>query len=62
VAGRVRSLGGDARAADLTDEDVLKVKMLVEVTGFHHIDAQNVTRVGSARQLYNFDALKGQRY
>jgi methylamine---glutamate N-methyltransferase subunit B len=62
VAGRVRSLGADARVEDLTDEDVLKVKKLVELSGFHHVDAQNVTRVGSARQLYNFDALKGQRY
>lgn len=62
VAGRVRSLGADARIEDLTDEDVLKIKRLVELAGFHHVDAQNVTRVGSARELYNFDALKRQRY
>jgi methylamine---glutamate N-methyltransferase subunit B len=62
VGGTVRTLGADARVEDLTDEDVLKVKKLVDVTGFDHIEAQNVTRIGSARQLYNFDALKRQRY
>lgn len=62
VGGRVRSLGADARVEDLTDDDVLKVKKLVDLTGFDHIEAQNVTRIGSARQLYNFDALKRQRY
>ena len=62
VGGRVRSLGADARVEDLTGDDVLKVKKLVDVTGFDHIEAQNVTRIGSARQLYNFDALKRQRY
>jgi glutamate synthase domain-containing protein 3 len=62
VGGRLRSLGADARVEDLTDEDVLRVKNLVDLTGFDHIEAQNVTRIGSARQLYNFDALKRQRY
>jgi glutamate synthase domain-containing protein 3 len=62
VGGRLRSLGADARVEDLTDDDVLKVKKLVDLTGFDHIEAQNVTRIGSARQLYNFDALKRQRY
>jgi methylamine---glutamate N-methyltransferase subunit B len=33
-----------------------------QLAGFHHVDAQNVTWVGSARELYNFDALKRQRY
>ena len=62
VAGRVRSLGADARVEDLTEADVLKVKQLVALTGFDHVDAANVTRVASAKQLYNFDALKQQRY
>ena len=62
VGGRVRSLGADARIEDLTEEDVLRVKDLIAATGFEHIDAENVTRVASARQLYNFDALKDQRY
>ncbi len=62
VHGRVRGLGADARVEDLTESDVLQVKKLVELSGFEHIDPQNVTRVASAKQLYNFDALKTQRY
>jgi len=62
VAGRVRSLGADARVEDITEEDVRVLKDLVATTGFDHVDGQNVTRVASARQLYNFDALKDQRY
>jgi len=62
VAGRIRSLGADARVEELTDEDVIRVKQLVEGSGFTHIDPQNVTRVASAKELYSFDALKNQRY
>jgi formylmethanofuran dehydrogenase subunit C len=62
VAGRVRSLGADARIEDLTAEDVAVVERLVTASGFGHIDPQTVTKVASARQLYNFDALKDQRY
>jgi methylamine---glutamate N-methyltransferase subunit B len=54
VAGTVRSLGTDARVEDLADEDVERVKQLVEVCGFDHIDPGNVTRIASARQLYHF--------
>jgi formylmethanofuran dehydrogenase subunit C len=54
VAGSIASLGADAVVQDMTDEDVLAVKRLVEVSGFDHIDPQNVTRVASARQLYHF--------
>lgn len=62
VAGSIASLGSDARVEDLTTEDVLLVKQLVDQAGFDHIDPENVTRVGSARTLYNFDALADQRY
>lgn len=62
VAGKITSLGSDAQVEDLTDDDVLTVKGLVDEAGFDHIDPENVTRVASARQLYNFDALKNQRY
>jgi formylmethanofuran dehydrogenase subunit C len=62
VAGSIASLGSDARVEDLTDDDVLTVKRLADRAGFDHIDPENVTRVASARQLYNFDALKDQRY
>ncbi len=62
VAGTVKSLGADSQVEDLTDADVLRVKEILDVAGFDHVDAQNVTRVASAKQLYNFDALKNQRY
>jgi glutamate synthase domain-containing protein 3 len=62
VAGSIASLGSDARAEELTDDDVLTVKQLADLAGFDHVDPENVTRVASARQLYNFDALKDQRY
>jgi glutamate synthase domain-containing protein 3 len=54
VAGRIDSLGADARIEDLSDDDVSTVKTLVEQTGFDHIAPGDVTRVASARQLYHF--------
>jgi methylamine---glutamate N-methyltransferase subunit B len=54
VAGSIASLGADAEVQDMTDEDVLTVKQLIEECGFDHIDPHQVTRVGSARQLYHF--------
>lgn len=62
VAGPVASLGSDAQVEELTADDVLAVKRLVELAGFDHVDPENVTRVASARRLYNFDALADQRY
>ncbi|MQA03217.1 MAG: glutamate synthase [Streptosporangiales bacterium] len=62
VAGKVASLGSDARIEEMTEADVAVVEELVKGAGFDHIDPQNVTRVASAKQLYNFDALKGQSY
>jgi methylamine---glutamate N-methyltransferase subunit B len=62
VAGSIASLGSDARVEDLTDDDVLTVKRLADRAGFDHIDPANVTRVASARELYNFDALSHHRY
>lgn len=54
VAGTIASLGADAQVEDLTDDDVLTVKRLVEESGFDHIDPQAVRRVASARRLYHF--------
>jgi methylamine---glutamate N-methyltransferase subunit B len=54
VAGRVASLGADAVIAEMTDDDFLTVKELVQDTGFDHIDPSRVTKVVSARQLYHF--------
>jgi methylamine---glutamate N-methyltransferase subunit B len=54
VGGTVASLGADAVVEEMTDEDVLIVKRLVEQTGFDHIEPDNVTKVASARRLYHF--------
>ncbi|MEI7778889.1 MAG: glutamate synthase, partial [Actinomycetes bacterium] len=62
VGGKVKSLGSDAKISEMTATDVAKVKELAAAAGFDHIDAENVTKVSSAKTLYNFDALKNQRY
>ena len=64
VAGKIASLGSDARIEELTESDVRAVEALAELggDGFGHIHPENVTRVASARGLYNFDALKDQKY
>jgi methylamine---glutamate N-methyltransferase subunit B len=62
VAGKIASLGSDARAEDLTEADVRLVKELATLGGFDHVAPENVTRVASAKELYNFDALKDQKY
>jgi methylamine---glutamate N-methyltransferase subunit B len=54
VAGTVASLGADAVVEEMTDDDVLDVKRLVEQTGFEHIEPDRVTKVASARRLYHF--------
>jgi glutamate synthase domain-containing protein 3 len=54
VAGSVASLGADAVVQDMTDDDVLQVKRLVDQTGFDHIDPDAITKVVSGRQLYHF--------
>ena len=62
VAGSIASLGEDAQVEEMTSDDVLAVKRLVEITGFDHIDPTEVTRVGSARTLYHFSAENHGRY
>ena len=62
VAGQIASLGSDARIEELTAADVEVVTELAALAGFGHIEPENVTRVASARDLYNFDALKDQKY
>ena len=56
------SLGADAKTEDLTEADIATIRQMSTAAGFDHIDAENVTKVVSAKQLYNFDALKNQRY
>jgi glutamate synthase domain-containing protein 3 len=54
VHGSIASLGADAMIEELTDDDILAVKQLVEDSGFDHIEPERVTKVASARQLYHF--------
>ena len=54
VQGTIASLGADAVVEEMTDDDVLAVKRLVEDSGFDHIEPSRVTKVASARQLYHF--------
>jgi formylmethanofuran dehydrogenase subunit C len=56
VHGSIASLGADALVEEMTDDDVLVVKRLVEESGFDHIDPDRVTKVASARQLYHFSS------
>lgn len=62
VGGSIRSLGSDARIEELTASDVATVAELSAQAGFDHIEPENVTRVASAKELYNFDALSGRSY
>jgi len=62
VGGKIRSLGSDAQIEELTSNDVELVTDLVRLAGFAHVDPENLKRIGSARHLYNFDALKDQKY
>jgi methylamine---glutamate N-methyltransferase subunit B len=54
VHGSIASLGADAVIDELSDDDILAVKQLVEDSGFDHIEPERVTKVTSARQLYHF--------
>jgi methylamine---glutamate N-methyltransferase subunit B len=62
VGGKVRSLGADARVEELGAGDVTRVRELAVAVGFSHVSAEDVTKIASARHLYNFDALKDQKY
>jgi methylamine---glutamate N-methyltransferase subunit B len=54
VQGTIASLGADAVVEEMTDDDILAVKQLVEDSGFDHIEPERLTKVASARQLYHF--------
>jgi formylmethanofuran dehydrogenase subunit C len=62
VGGKIRSLGADAQVEDLGEDDVVRVTEMAASAGFSHVSAQDVTKIASARNLYNFDALKDQKY
>jgi glutamate synthase domain-containing protein 3 len=62
VGGAIKSLGSDAQVEEIAEQDVARVRELIELAGFTHVSPEDVTRVGSARQLYNFDAVKAHHY
>ena len=62
VNGSIASLGADAVVEEMTDDDVLVVKRLVEESGFDHIEPDRVTRVASGRQLYHFSTHNHSSY
>ena len=62
LAGRFAELGTDAQVEELTEADVTRVRALCAAAGFPHIDPENVTRIGSARQLYHFDTQHAGSY
>jgi len=62
VGGKIRSLGADARIEELGADDVRRVAEMASAAGFGHVSAEDVTKVASAKHLYNFDALKDQKY
>ena len=62
VAGRVDSLGADAEIQELSDDDVIAVKDVIELAGFDHINPGDVTKVGSARSFYHFDSANAWAY
>jgi glutamate synthase domain-containing protein 3 len=62
VGGAIKSLGSDARVEELTADDVGRLRQLVELAGFDHVLPEELTKVASARELYNFDAVKAHHY
>jgi len=62
VGGKIASLGSDARREELSAADVGRIREIVAVGGFDHVSPEDMTKVASAKQLYNFDALKDQKY
>jgi formylmethanofuran dehydrogenase subunit C len=62
VGGKIRSLGSDAKVVEITEADVLRVKELTGMAGFFHLDPAAFTKIISAKELYNFDALKSHHY
>jgi formylmethanofuran dehydrogenase subunit C len=62
VAGDIASLGADAIVGEMSDDDLLEVKELVQAVGFDHVDVSQVKKVTSARQLYHFSTHNHSSY
>ena len=59
VGGHVTSLGSDAKVEELTAADVDRVRQLVESAGFSHVSPEDVTKVVSAKSLYQLRRPEG---
>ena len=54
VRGKVKSLGADCIAKEMRDEHLVELQELLETAGCTGVKAEEFTRYGSARELYNF--------
>jgi len=62
VGGNIKSLGADAKVVELTADDLDTLRALIDQSGLTDLKAENMTKVVSAKELYNFDALKSHKY
>jgi glutamate synthase domain-containing protein 3 len=61
LRGSVKSLGADAEVQPMTAADVAAVRELLAAAGLAH-DPASFRRIGSARQLYHWNADADQQY
>ena len=62
VRGSVKSLGADCIAKEMRPEHLERLGALLEKAGISDVKAEEFTRYGSARQLYNFDIDNADAY
>ncbi|MBD3671351.1 MAG: protein glxC [Gammaproteobacteria bacterium] len=61
VRGEIRGLGADAQIEEMSEQDLSTVQALLQQAGFDY-DPKTFKRVGSARQLYHWNADAHQEY
>lgn len=61
VAGKIKSLGADARIEPMTPADLDTVATLLAAAGIEH-DLKDFKRIASARSLYHWNADANQEY
>ena len=62
VAGAIKSLGSDAQIEELTEQDVARVRELVDLAGFGHVSPEDVTRVGVGAAALQLRRRQGHHY
>ncbi|WP_434054753.1 MAG: GXGXG domain-containing protein [Roseibium sp.] len=62
VRGSVKSLGADCIAKEMRPEHLKHLTTLLEKAGISDVKAEEFTRYGSARTLYNFDIDNADAY